>query len=445
MIIMSAAEVLSGIAGSSTSITVSIFGLEKNTSTGVETFKKLYQGQPANTATTLYTVPATTMTLIKTVMVANPTAGAVTIRFTAFGTADANALIPAISVDAGGFAVYDEDGWKFYTNAGNIKAGVQGPSGVSGATGPSGANGSNGATGPTGPTGVSGATGPQGATMPITNAYQSDPSAPSSNNESLWYGSLAGSGSGVGIRVRDALTPPAWIDRSLVGARKSAGYILPFTPAGGTAGSLLGLGLFTNSCTATAGGGTASVQLGLFGERTNVGLSGNGGTANPARITANNTACVGASAGVGGFYVRTIVQPITSVGATTKCMVGLANTGTALSSSGLCDGVYFYREDTVNSGNWSVSSDNNTTRGSNVDTAMAFTAGSIYELSLYMAPNSTTLYWKIIDLTGGTSVEGNFSATVRTGVTLKYLCNYSSSSSGVMKWCGAYLEVENTA
>lgn len=152
MLILGAADTLQAQAAASTALTVTVCGLE--IASGVETFKRLYQGQPANTATTLYTAPASTQTLIKTVIVANPTASDRTIKFWIAGSADANNIMPAITVVAGGFAVYDEDGWHFYNANGYMQY-----VGNTGATGATGQTGPTGSTGSTGPTGVSGATG----------------------------------------------------------------------------------------------------------------------------------------------------------------------------------------------------------------------------------------------------------------------------------------------
>ena len=152
MIILVAADTLSAQSSASTSITVTVFGMEIGVG-NVETFKRLYQGQPANSATTLYTAPASTQTLIKTITITNPTGSAQTITFWVAGTADMNGILPPISIDAGGFAVYDDDGWKFYSNMGLFKDGVTGFTGSVGFVGSFGATGFTGSQGPSGFTG----------------------------------------------------------------------------------------------------------------------------------------------------------------------------------------------------------------------------------------------------------------------------------------------------
>lgn len=72
-----------------------------------ETFKLLYQNQVPSTATTLYTVPSATSTLIKTMRIVNTSASAATIKIWQNGTADANVIMPTVSIDAGGFAEFE--------------------------------------------------------------------------------------------------------------------------------------------------------------------------------------------------------------------------------------------------------------------------------------------------------------------------------------------------
>lgn len=72
-----------------------------------ETFKLLYQNQVPATATTLYTVPSATSTLVKTMRIVNTSASAATIKIWQNGTANANTILPTTSIDAGGFAEFE--------------------------------------------------------------------------------------------------------------------------------------------------------------------------------------------------------------------------------------------------------------------------------------------------------------------------------------------------
>lgn len=137
---LAAADTISGIAGSATSITYTISG-DEITSSG-DAFKVLAQGQLGSTAGTLYTVPASTSTIIKSIHLANPSASDVTAKLTVKGTAAANVILPAISIVAGGFAVFGSDGWVFYNDSGQrLGEGAKGDTGPAGADGAAGADG----------------------------------------------------------------------------------------------------------------------------------------------------------------------------------------------------------------------------------------------------------------------------------------------------------------
>lgn len=129
---LAAADTITGVAGSATAITFTIFGDE--ISTGADAFKVLAQGQLPASVGTLYTVPASTATIVKNIHLVNGTGGSVTARLNVKGTAAANAILPAISILAGGFAIFGDDGWSAYNDQGQ-RLGV----GATGATGAAGA------------------------------------------------------------------------------------------------------------------------------------------------------------------------------------------------------------------------------------------------------------------------------------------------------------------
>jgi hypothetical protein len=72
-----------------------------------DTYKKIYQGQPGTSATTLYTVPSATQAIIKHIRIVNNDSTARTIKLWHDGTAAANVILPATSVRAGGWAEFD--------------------------------------------------------------------------------------------------------------------------------------------------------------------------------------------------------------------------------------------------------------------------------------------------------------------------------------------------
>jgi hypothetical protein len=133
-------ETIRGLGGAATSITYTIFGDE--IAAGVDAFKVLAQGQLPSSIGTLYTVPASTAAIVKTIHLANPTAGTVTAELTVNGTAAANVILPPISILAGGYAVFADDGWKIYNDQGQLlSVGAQGIQGIQGIQGDPGADG----------------------------------------------------------------------------------------------------------------------------------------------------------------------------------------------------------------------------------------------------------------------------------------------------------------
>ena len=161
-ITLAAADTIAGVAGSATAITYTITGDEVGTS---DTFKVLAQGQLPNAIATIYTVPASTAAIVKTIHLVNTTAGTVTASLTVKGTAAANQILPPISILAGGFAVYGDDGWQVYNSGGQIlSVGSTGATGSAGAAGVAGATGQPGNDGADGDDGASGIPGERGAT-----------------------------------------------------------------------------------------------------------------------------------------------------------------------------------------------------------------------------------------------------------------------------------------
>jgi hypothetical protein len=128
---LAAADTITGVAGSATAITYTIFGDE--ISAGADAFKVLAQGQLPSSVGTLYTVPGSTMAIVKNIHLVNGTGGSVTARLNVKGTAAANAILPAITILASGFAIFGDDGWKVYNDQGQLLS-----AGATGATGSAG-------------------------------------------------------------------------------------------------------------------------------------------------------------------------------------------------------------------------------------------------------------------------------------------------------------------
>ena len=71
-----------------------------------ETYKKLAQGQLANSTGTLYTVPANTSALIGHIRLVNNTGANRTVQLYHDGTTDAQAILPTMTIEAGGWAEF---------------------------------------------------------------------------------------------------------------------------------------------------------------------------------------------------------------------------------------------------------------------------------------------------------------------------------------------------
>lgn len=69
--------------------------------------------------------------------------------------------------------------------------------------------------------------------------------------------------------------------------------------------------------------------------------------------------------------------------------------------------------------NWMFTSKNGTTE-TRVSTGMAFTVGKLYDFFIYARPGGTTVYWRIDNLTDGTTFEGEATTTLPgTGIYMK--------------------------
>lgn len=153
MLTLEANQTLRGIAETSATLTISVFGDESDASS--DTFKLLAQYQLPSIAGLVYTAPSAKAALVKTIQVRNTNAG-VTKWFELFigGTAAVNS-IAKFTIPADGTAVYDGNAWSIYNSSGQVS--------LAGSTGATGATGAAGAAGPAGTAGAAGATGAPGA------------------------------------------------------------------------------------------------------------------------------------------------------------------------------------------------------------------------------------------------------------------------------------------
>lgn len=72
-----------------------------------ESYKQLFQGTIAAGATTYYTVPALTQTIVKHISIVNPSGADAWVKLWTSGTTDADLVLPQVSIDAGGWSEFD--------------------------------------------------------------------------------------------------------------------------------------------------------------------------------------------------------------------------------------------------------------------------------------------------------------------------------------------------
>ena len=119
MLTLAATDTLAGVASAASQVTCTIFGMELNA--GTEVYKVLDQRQLASSAATIYTVPGSTTTFVKTIMVVNNDTVQRTFQLFRGGTAAANAVTPVYTLSPGCSAVYEDgSGWRFFSNLGQV-------------------------------------------------------------------------------------------------------------------------------------------------------------------------------------------------------------------------------------------------------------------------------------------------------------------------------------
>lgn len=93
------------------------------------TVKKLYTGQPGTSATTLYTAPASTTTIIKNIIICNTTASAASLTLSLVPSGSAagttNRIMSALSINANDTVAMDLSG---VLATGDFISGLQGTS-----------------------------------------------------------------------------------------------------------------------------------------------------------------------------------------------------------------------------------------------------------------------------------------------------------------------------
>mgnify|MGYP003335405330 CR=1 FL=1 len=278
--------------------------------------------------------------------------------------------------------------------------------------------------------------------MPITGAAQADPSAPAADNVTL-YAAESQASTPARIRVRDTLNQPYWLAEHVQARRMRSSVFPDVTDQSAATMYLVVAGNAPASRDFAIGNGITNYQLlttsTSFPYRSAVMYLNSGALKNLGGTvgTPNTGTFFGNTAGRGGFFFRCLFGTNSSPVAANGCAIGMfANVSTDPTSSGTkMQGVYFYRDTTTSSGNWTIAYDNNTTR-TNTNTTMAYTALHLYELTLYCAPNSQLVYWQINDLTAATTASGSVTVNTTVNTLLGAMASVSSIFTDAPYFCG---------
>jgi hypothetical protein len=123
MLTLAATNTLAGVAGTGSAITYTIFGM--TLLSGAETFAILAQGQLGSSASTLYTVSASTTAFIKQIILANTTGSSVSgVILFANGTGAGNQITGSILIPANGTVMIDDDGMAVYDQNGSLLSSI---------------------------------------------------------------------------------------------------------------------------------------------------------------------------------------------------------------------------------------------------------------------------------------------------------------------------------
>lgn len=87
-----------------------------------DSFKKLNQLQVPTGVTSVYTAPALTSVIVRHMRAVNTNVSGITLKMWHTGTTDADVILPAVSIDAGGWAEFEgtiilEAGEQLYAQA----------------------------------------------------------------------------------------------------------------------------------------------------------------------------------------------------------------------------------------------------------------------------------------------------------------------------------------
>lgn len=121
MIILAANDTLAGGASVGSQVSITVMGMELNSTSLVETYKVLDQRQLASSPATIYTAGANGPTFIRSITVNNNDTVVRTFRLFRGGTTSTNAITPVFTLLPGGAAIYEDGlGWQFFNSTGQL-------------------------------------------------------------------------------------------------------------------------------------------------------------------------------------------------------------------------------------------------------------------------------------------------------------------------------------
>lgn len=379
MITLAAADTLAAVGSVATQLTSTIFGMELS-STNVEVYKVLDQRQLAAAAATIYTVPASTTTFIKTITVINNDSVTRIFQYFRGGTAATNAITPAFSLGAGDQAMYEDGkGWTFLDGGGaeiSTLGGVQLNDVHSGYS---------------------------------EYAAISNPSVPAADTLRVFARKISG-------RMFPKWMPPSGLDNPVQPAL-FGNNIVTYVPSSSTNGGTATLGGWGISWTA---GGTVSHPTPATTAPAIINQMHRTRYANVITTTNQTLGIMSTASGlpqfwmgnasnVGGFFFATRFIVELWAANTCRIFVGLTSLAAAMVAAGdisaFTGDFCGISHDTSDGAGvlWFITRDNTTTHKTAIS-GVTIAAGQGFDFYMFVKPGDTTIYYRLDDINAGTTL-----------------------------------------
>jgi len=146
--------------------------------------------------------------------------------------------------------------------------------------------------------------------------------------------------------------------------------------------------------------------------------------------TASTVAWIGNAANLGGFFFFARFG-LEAISGTYRCFVGLsANNATMAADSSTWNNTIGFGKDAADT-TWQFIMRNNGTVTTKSATAISFTAGAIYDLYIFVKPNTSQVEWEVRDPVGGTILDTNIETTnLPLNTTFMYMQTHIQSTVG---------------